>query len=72
MRYYFIKFNSVRLSKRCFVLFLEDILLFALFEFSGKEFQSLIPSNVRKFLSKLVDIACREKSRFDGCLVFQL
>ena len=45
----------------CHIVFLKDILLFAFFKSSGKEFQILIPLNVRKFLLELVDIACRER-----------
>ena len=39
------------------------------FKCSGEEFQSLIPSNVGKSLSKFVDIAFRDKPRFEDCLV---
>ena len=39
------------------------------FKFSGKEFQSLIPSKVRELILKLVDIACRESPRRELYLV---
>ena len=51
------------------MFFLKYILLMAFFKFRGKEFQILIPSRVRKFLLKLVDITCREKPRLEDCLV---
>ena len=46
--------------------------MLAFFNCSGKEFQSFMASNVRTFLLKLVDIACRvcvEAARFSEPLV---